>query len=471
MLLSRQQLLLQTLWQSNLPAPLNKAQSWDSIVSKLRDIFENVAAGSTGAASIAGARGAMFVTSRPVPAMGVVTMSPYAPKSSKKKKAKKIKVSKITESDNIDSVTTSSLKDLLRQKQRDSELRDTTEVLALEDSDGAVVKVYVKKDQAEDFKAAVQSSIADAEEDGKELAEVLFDLHKDFDIVSVDWGKGSIPEDEEQTDDVENSTDAEDKGFPDADELGDVEADDQSNPDDVSSDADADMGLDDMDAGGDLDAPDTAGAGDQQQLLNQILTLLTAQASAQHAKAEADKAEADVRAAEAAARAATNYASHQEEVMDMENYNKRAQEEKRENQIQAKLIRYRHDLRKDDSESLDDKLNDPEYLLNTLHKASIGESVKYHPATPEEQEVLHMEDWEEDQKKKKEHMTLRDRLNRFRHERKKGASKSDSASTTQATNEDVDSPKAFDPKTGSLMDYILQQDQLKAAQTSNAANQ
>lgn len=438
-------------------------------MSKLKNIFENVAAGSTGAASIAGARGVMFVTSRPIPAPGVVTMSPYAPKSSTKRKGKKIKVSTVIESENLDTVTTSSLKDLLRQKQRDSELRDTTEVLALEDSDGAVVKVYVKKDQAEDFKAAIQSCLADAEEEGKELAEVLFDLHRDFDIVSVDWGKGSIPEDEEETDDaVENSDDAEEKGYPDTEELGDVEAESQTDADDTSSEGMGDeMDLDDLSA--DPAGADVDGAVDQGQLLQQVLQLLTAQASAQHAKAEADKAEADVRAAEAAGKAAGQYASHQEQVMDMENYNKRAQEEKRENQIQAKLIRYRHDLRKEEGKSLEDKLNDPEYLLNTLHKASIGESVKYHPATPEEQEVLHMEDWEEQEKQKKEHMTLRDRLIRFRH-KKSTASKTAGATTTQATNEDV-AQKAFDPKTGSLLDYLLQQHQLDGAQKSNAANQ
>lgn len=438
-------------------------------MSKLKNIFENVAAGSVGAASIAGARGALFVTSRPMPAPGVVTMSPYAPKSSTKRKGKKIKVSTVIESENLDTVTTSSLKDLLRQKQRDSELRDTTEVLALEDSDGAVVKVYVKKDQAEDFKAAIQSCLADAEEEGKELAEVLFDLHRDFDIVSVDWGKGSIPEDEEETnpDEVTDSVDAEDKDYPDSEELGDVEAESQTNPDDASADLGDEMDLDDLSP--DAAGADVGGAIDQGQLLNQILQLLTAQASAQHAKADAEKAEADVRAAEAAGKAASQYASHQEEVMDMENFNKRAQEEKRENQIQAKLLRYRHDLRKDDDTSLEDKLNDPEYLLNTLHKASIGESVKYQPATPEEQEVLHMEDWEEKEKQTKEHTTLRDRLNRYRH--KKNTARSQAK--PQATNEEVEAApkKAFDAKTGSLMDYILQQHQAEEANTHNSANQ
>ena len=447
-------------------------------MSTLKDIFENVSAGATGAAAIAGVRGALFVTSRPVPPMGEITMSPYAKTTSNKKPKKKVKVSKVTESDTFDTVTTKSLRDLLKQKQRDTELRDTTEVLALEDNDGGIVKVYIKRDQVDDFKAALQSKLADAEDEGKELAEVLYDLHRDFDIVSVDWGQGTIPEDEEQ---VENSVDAEEKGYPDTDELGDVEAENQGDPDSMSDDvgdveggAGDDLGLGDEIGGDDFGAGvDTDAQVDQTKLLNQILTLLTAQASAQHAKAEADKAEADVRAAEAAAKAATQYASHQEEVMDMENYNKRQQEEKRENQIQAKLIRYRHDLRKDDGESLEDKLNDPEFLLNTLHKISIGESVnKYQPATPEEEEVLHMEDWEESEKKKKEHMQLRDRLNRFRHARRKTAVSKETheGAAVEEVNAEEE-PKKFDPKTGGLLDYILQQKELEDAQKHNVANQ
>ena len=239
----------------------------------------------------------------------------------------------VKESQDFDTVTTSALKDLLRNKQRDSELRDTTEVFALEDSDGAIVKVYVKKDQAEDFKRAIETALADEDEQSKEIAEILFDLHKGFEIVSVDWGKGSIPEDEE----VKNSVDAEEQGFPDTEELGDVEAELQGDADQASAEGDdfgAEIGGDDLGA----PAPDVDGQIDQTKMLNQIISLLQAQADAQRAQADAAKAKADVEAAEAAARAAAQYSSYQEEVMDMENYNKRQQEERRENQIQAKLL-------------------------------------------------------------------------------------------------------------------------------------
>lgn len=430
-------------------------------MSRLRDIFENIASGATGAGSISGFRGALFVgaTSRPLPPIDQITMSPYATTPNplkRKKKIMKLNHIAVKESAEFDTVTTSALKDLLRNKQRDSELRDTTEVFALEDNDGAIVKVYVKKDQAEDFKHAIESALADEDEQNKEIAEILFDLHKGFEIVSVDWGKGSIPEDEEVT----NSIDAEEQGFPDTPELGDPEAGEQGTADEASAIGD--------EFGAELDEPqaDVDGAVDQAGMLNQIISLLKSQADAQRAQADAAKAKADVEAAEAAGRAAAQYSSYQEEVMDMENYNKRSQEERRENQIQAKLLRYRHDLRKDKSLTLDDKLNDPEHLLNTLHKASIGESVNITPPTPEEEEVLHMEDWEKAEKEKKQNEQLRQRMIRYKHARGKAAAASAPRQESQS-----EANKQFDPKTGSLMDYLLHNKHADMANEHNSANQ
>lgn len=427
-------------------------------------MFENIAAGATGAGGISGFRGALFVgnVSRPMPPIDQLTMSPYATTPNpltRKKKPMKLKNVSIKENQDFDVVTTSALRDLLRSKQRDSELRDTTEVFALEDSDGAIVKVYVKKDQAEDFKRAIETALAD-EDDQKEIAEILFDLHKGFEIVSVDWGNGSIPEDEE----VSNSVDAEEQGFPDNDSLGDVGAEEQGTADEASAinggiegDLSGDAGM----------SPDIDGQVDQTKMLTQIIGLLQSQADAQRAQADAAKAKADVDAAEAAGRAAAQYSSYQEEVMDMDNYNKRQQEDRRENQIQAKLIRYRHDLRKEKGRSLDDKLEDPEYLLNTLHKASIGESVNITPPTPEEEEVLHMEDWEKTEKEKKHSDQLRDRMLRYKHARNKAAQTEQAPAApqqeSQATQPEAEEPQ-FDPKSGSLMDYLLRS---KAAAGAN----
>ena len=435
-------------------------------MAKLRDLVsEQFATGATGAGSVAGFHGALFTgtVSRNVPALDTLTMSPYAKTDNPlTRKKKRMKISSLKESgsgEDFNAVTTSALRDMLRDRQRETELKDTTQVFALEDSDGGIVKVYVKKDQAEDFKRAIEQMMADEED--KEISEILFDLHKSFDIVSVDWGQNTIPEDEE----VSNAKDAEEKGFPDTEELGDVEAGEQGDPDAASSDFGAELGSeDDLGLGDEIApaGPDVQGQVDQTKMLTQIISLLQAQADAQRAKADAEKAKADIEAAEAAARAAAHYTSYQEEVMDMENYNKRKQEERRENQIQAKLIRYRHDLRKDEGKSLQDKLDDPEHLLNTLHKASIGESVTHQPATPEEEEILHMEDWEKEEKEKKQQKQLRDRLIRYRHGRGK-------ASAKQQPQQQHES-KDFDPKTGSLMDYLLHTKQRASHDEHNSAN-
>lgn len=398
---------------------------------------------STGAGAIAGARFPLFqeTIKRPVP---------------KVKKRKKFKLKENAPA--IDRVTTNSLKELLRSKQKQSELNDQSEVFALEDADGAVVKVYVRSDQAESFKTAIENALHDAEEEGVEIAEVLFNLHKSFDIVHVEWGNGAIPEDEEVKGTVANGEDAEQQGFPDNEELGDVDAEQRGTPEETSAIEDGSAELDDLTNVADPTVQTASGDGaiDQVKLMNQIVALLQSQADAQRAKAEAEKAQADVAAAEAAAKAAAHYASHQEEVMDMENYNKHKQEEKRQSQIQAKLLRYRHDMRKDDNAEMSDKLNDPQYLLNTLYKANIGESAMNNTATmpvndptPEEEEVLRMEDWEKEQKETQQQKKLRDRMIRYKYNQRKAAGQPTEGEPEQAQQ------KEAEPKKGSLMNYLL----------------
>lgn len=405
----------------------------------------------TGAGAIAGARFPLFqeTIKRTVPSL--------------KQKPKKPKTFKLKENtQTVDRVTTSSLKELLRSKQKQSELNDQSEVFALEDNDGAIVKVYVQLDQAESFKTALENALHDAEDSGIEIAEVLFNLHKSFDIVHVEWGTGSIPEDEEvKGGNVANSIDAEDQGFPDTEELGDVDAEQRGTPEETSAIEDGQDDFGDLTDVADPTVQTASGDGaiDQVKLMNQIVALLQSQADAQRAKAEAEKAQADVAAAEAAAKAAAHYASHQEEVMDMENYNKHKQEEKRQSQIQAKLLRYRHDMRKDDNAEMSDKLNDPQYLLNTLYKANIGESTMNNThtmpvtdPTPEEEEVLRMEDWEKEQKETQQQKKLRDRMIRYKYNQRKSAAASEPQGSEQPKQE---AQGAGEPKKGSLMDYLL----------------
>lgn len=324
-----------------------------------------------------------------------------------------------------------SMKGALRNVQRRQEMDDTTSAFAFEDDEGHLVKVYVAKEKADDFKEALGALLDEAEREDLEIAEVIYKLHQNFDIINVEWCEGAIPEDEEVTDPsapVQNNDDAEAKGMPEGDPEAQVDAAAQGTPDEVSADAsEIDMAAGD-DTG--VNVNDEVG---KVQLLDKVLSLLQSRTDADRAKADAEKAKADVEASKVAAQAAAHYASSQEEIMDMENFNKRSQEDKREATLQSKLIRYRHDLRKESSQSLEDKINDPDFLLNMLSKAvsgrKLGESMNIAPPTPEEEELLRAEDWEEEQRKQKAQEKAREKLMRYRHEQKKAQEQAVSAAT------------------------------------------
>lgn len=346
------------------------------------------------------------------------------------------------------------MKGKLHDIQRKQEIEGSTTAFAFEDTEGNLVKVYVDKEQAENFKKELASLLDDAEHQDLEIAEVIYRLHQKYNIVNVEWCEGSIPEDEEVKDPnapIENNADAEAKGFPDTGEEGaDVNAADQSNPDAVSAEPGAEPmpgeGEADPMAAGDQTAPvDVNAEVSKMAMLNKVLGLLQARTDADRAKAEADKAKADVDASRIAAQAAAQYASSQEELMDMENYNKRAQEDKREATLQSKLIRYRHDLRKQSTASLEDKLKDPDFLLNMLAKAhkaeKLGESMTHpivtQPATPEEEELLHAEDWEREQSEKQKAEKQRERLMKYRHARRKSRQPTAEGAVTAAVEEEA----------------------------------
>lgn len=335
------------------------------------------------------------------------------------------------------------MKSKLQDVQRKQEIEGSTTAFAFEDDEGHLVKVYVDKEQAENFKKELGGLLDDAEHEELEISEVIYRLHQKYNIINVEWGEGSIPEDEEVKDPnapIANNADAEAKGYPEGDPEADIDAAAQGTPDSVSAEPGAEGEPDPMAADAQIEPVDANAEVSKVAMLDKVLALLQSRTDAERAKADAEKAKADVEASRIAAQAAAQYASSQEEIMDMENHNKRAQEDKRESTLQSKLIRYRHDLRKQSTTSLEDKLKDPEFLLNMLakaHKAEpIGESmnpvISNTTPTPEEEELLHAEDWEKSQSEKQKAEKNRERIIRYRHEKRKKMS---------ATSEGVEQPE------------------------------
>jgi hypothetical protein len=222
-------------------------------------------------------------------------------------------------------------------KQAENEGEDTT-AFALEDEKGALVKVWVPDDQADDFETALEQSLngndedEDEENSDMEIAEVLFNLRKDFDIVNVEWGDIEEDQEEELPSDVEEvpAPGTEGEG-----ELGD------------ESELGAEGESDDMtaDAGGDLGVPDEEGA---KTALQSVIDMMTADANARKAEAEAKAAEAKAKETEATAKMSADKVKQEEEILDMEAYYDKEKEEKDETKRLAQLAKYRHELASDD---------------------------------------------------------------------------------------------------------------------------
>lgn len=272
-------------------------------------------------------------------------------------------------------------------RKRATDRRDTVG-FAMEDSNGKIVKVFVRAAQAQDFeKALARAQHEHEEEDGEiEIAEVLFDLHKSFDIVDVEWQQGAIPEDEE----VDNMLqgDESDESEDDVEGLGDF----------------SDVEGEDLDAA--LDGAENAGAqpDDAYSALKSVIDMLKANAEAEKAKADAQKAQAEKEIAVAANQAATMRAKQEEEILDMDDYNKRKKEEEEMRATREKLIKYRHETK------------------NSNNHSDLGESMKhskYDGPTPEEEELLDMEKWEEEERDRARAKKERERLVKFRYEKKR----------------------------------------------------
>lgn len=219
-----------------------------------------------------------------------------------------------------------------------SAVNDTqSTVYGLEDVNGAVVKVFVKSDQAQDFEQVLQNILRDktndigdsrtADNQGIDVAELLHSLKDQFDIVDVQW-----PATEEEEDSAPESDDLD----MDATE-GDVGVDDLDATADDALEGDVD------DLGGDADAT----VDGTMSALNQMIDMMKADAEARKAEADAKRAEAVAKQAELQATAAMAKVRQEEDVLDMESYYKNKKEEDRETERLAKLVKWKHDMAAD----------------------------------------------------------------------------------------------------------------------------
>ena len=220
------------------------------------------------------------------------------------------------------------LKSLENSERQDK--RDTV-TFGLDDDENGLVRVSVRGEQAEEFEKALTALLSNGEDDElPEIAEILYKLKDQFDIVDVEWPE--VSEDEEVDQSLEG-------GEPAA-------AGDPNDPNAMpGAEGDADL---DLGAG---DAPDAGGGA--QDMLMQVIDMMKADAEARKADAHAREAEAKNREAEAAIGQAHARVKQEEELLDMDTHNKAQKEEAKEAKRMAQLAQWRSEVGSD-SEEQDD---------------------------------------------------------------------------------------------------------------------
>lgn len=190
------------------------------------------------------------------------------------------------------------------------ELATTKDIatFGLEDDKGNTVRVSVARDQANDFEHAIQDVISSGDE--LEVAEILFHLKDQFDILDVDWGE--MEEDEEE--------------LP---PEGEMPPEEELPPEDG-------MGGEELAAGPSTD--------DVSSLLTQVIDMMKADAEARRTEALARAAESKAKEAESAAQQAAIRVKQEEQMLDMESHEKQQKEVDKEAKRLAKLAKWRHDM-------------------------------------------------------------------------------------------------------------------------------
>lgn len=222
----------------------------------------------------------------------------------------------------------SKLKGLENKEKQDH--RDTV-TFGLEDDDGGLVKVTVRQEQAGDFENALQAFISNIDDTAEkpEIAEILFKLKDQFDVVDVEWPQ--VQEDEEEDVSMQGAG---------------GEGDDQGLTGDEAADPNADPGADlgGEDPLGGMDDSGTGGDGQVQGLLTQVIDMMKADAEARKAEARAKEAEAKAKEADAIVAQAMSKVKQEEQYLDMETYNKSKKDEDREAKRLAQLAKWKHDM-------------------------------------------------------------------------------------------------------------------------------
>ncbi len=206
-----------------------------------------------------------------------------------------------------------------------------TVTFGLVDSNGGIVKVSIPKDQATSFEQDIQHMMGEYEEDEPtpEIAEILFNLKNNYTIVDVDW-----PEVEEDAEDSastlapgeEGGAPGEEGGLP-GEEGGAPNEEGGLPGEEALPGAGAEPGVESVTS-----------------LLTQVIDMMKTDADARKAEAQAREAEFKTRQSVAARDQAMARVKQEEQMLDMDEYNKSKKEREKESKKLAQLAKWKHDI-------------------------------------------------------------------------------------------------------------------------------
>lgn len=270
--------------------------------------------GEISTANIAGARGSLFG--------GVIKRTANGTKFKKNAKIKKL-------SEDVKSNTFASTDVIskLDDAEKNNEMKKNTVAYGIEDSDGNITKVYVDKEQDEEFKNALGELLQDDEH--TDVAEILFNLRNSFKIVHVVWPK--LPEDEEVDNKLDNPEGA--------------EGENPENPEDTTQGAAGEDTLPGGEGGDNMGAPpEEIGGNDGQSILLKVIDMLRADADAKAAESNAKAKEAEAEQAKVAMQMTNMKVKNEEDMLRAEEHFKKQSESKKEEDRLAKLAKYRNEI-------------------------------------------------------------------------------------------------------------------------------
>ena len=230
----------------------------------------------------------------------------------------------------------SKLKAAQQKEQGHREHGDTVK-FGLEDDEGNTVRVVVRADQAPEFEKALQVKLSDVDKDDQEeIAEILYQLKDRFDIVDIEWPE--IPEDEEENQEVAPAGGEAKPGAEPGAEPGKEGAPEITEPGKEGGGEDLLGAMEEPggEAGGGEESAKTA--------LDAVIDMMKADAEARKAEAEARKAEARAKESQLAFKQAHARVKQEEELLDMEEFEKGQKEADQEAKKLAKLAKWRRQV-------------------------------------------------------------------------------------------------------------------------------